>query len=67
MKQTDRLLVYRPVKIFAGYFEKIQKRGNFEENIILETVLKNVLPPGFYQMQYEFKNGEIVDAVVFVG
>jgi len=32
----------------------------------LETVLKNVLPPGMYQMQYPFKNGEIVDAAVFV-
>jgi len=32
----------------------------------LETVLKNVMPPGSYQMQYAFKNGEIVDAAVFV-
>jgi DNA recombination protein RmuC len=32
----------------------------------LETVLKNVLPPGQFQMQYPFKNGKIVDAVVFV-
>ncbi|MBU0750089.1 DNA recombination protein RmuC [Patescibacteria group bacterium] len=32
----------------------------------LETVLKNVLPPGMFQMQYPFTNGEIVDAVVFV-
>lgn len=32
----------------------------------LETVLRNVLPPGMYEMQYGFKNGEIVDAVVFV-
>jgi DNA recombination protein RmuC len=32
----------------------------------LETVLKNVLPPKSFQMQYVFKNGEIVDAVVFV-
>lgn len=32
----------------------------------LETLLKNVLAPGQYQMQYPFKNGEIVDAVVFV-
>lgn len=32
----------------------------------LETVLKNVLPPGMYQMQYGFENGEIVDAAVFV-
>ncbi len=32
----------------------------------LETVLKNVLPPGMYQIQYPFENGEIVDAAVFV-
>ncbi|OHA93903.1 MAG: hypothetical protein A3D37_00290 [Candidatus Zambryskibacteria bacterium RIFCSPHIGHO2_02_FULL_38_22] len=32
----------------------------------LETLLKNVLPPSQYQMQYVFANGEIVDAVVFV-
>ncbi len=32
----------------------------------LETVLKNVLPPGTFQMQYAFKDGTIVDAVVFV-
>ncbi|MBN2094389.1 MAG: DNA recombination protein RmuC [Candidatus Zambryskibacteria bacterium] len=32
----------------------------------LETLLKNTLPPGNYQMQYAFSNGEIVDAVVFV-
>lgn len=32
----------------------------------LETVLKNILPSGSFQMQYRFKNGEIVDAVVFV-
>lgn len=32
----------------------------------LETVLSNVLPPGSFQMQYAFENGEIVDAAVFV-
>ncbi len=32
----------------------------------LETLLKNVLAPDLYQMQYAFKNKEIVDAVVFV-
>ncbi len=32
----------------------------------LETLLKNILPPGHYKMQYAFGNGEIVDAVVFV-
>lgn len=32
----------------------------------LETLLKNVLPPGSFQMQYGFTDGTIVDAVVFV-
>lgn len=32
----------------------------------LETLLKNILPPGSYQMQYAFPDGDIVDAVVFV-
>jgi DNA recombination protein RmuC len=32
----------------------------------LETLLKNVLPVGSFQMQYPFKDGTIVDAVVFV-
>ncbi|HEY4476827.1 MAG TPA: DNA recombination protein RmuC [Candidatus Paceibacterota bacterium] len=32
----------------------------------LETLLKNVLPPGSYKMQYPFSDGTIVDAVVFV-
>jgi DNA recombination protein RmuC len=30
----------------------------------LETVLKNVLPPNGYKLQYPFKDGTIVDAVV---
>jgi len=32
----------------------------------LEALLKNVLPPGSYQMQYAFKDGDIVDAIVRV-
>ena len=32
----------------------------------LESVLKNVLPPGKFQMQYGFKSGDIVDAVIFL-
>jgi DNA recombination protein RmuC len=32
----------------------------------LETVLQNVLPPKSYQTQYSFKNGEIVDAAIFI-
>ena len=33
----------------------------------LETVIKNVLPPNSYQFQYSFKDGTVVDAVVFIG
>lgn len=32
----------------------------------LETLLKNVMPPASYQMQYPFPDGSIVDAAVFV-
>ena len=31
----------------------------------LETLLKNIFPPGVYKMQYGFKDGSIVDAVIF--
>lgn len=42
-----------------------KQRGVLGE-YFLETVLKNVLPPGTFAMQHSFKNGDIVDAVVFV-
>lgn len=32
----------------------------------LETLLKNVMPPGSYEMQFGFPDGTIVDAAVFV-
>ena len=43
-----------------------KQRGILGE-YLLETLLKNVFPPSQYQMQYPFKDGEIVDAVVFYG
>jgi DNA recombination protein RmuC len=62
----------RQVVSFADQLKSLQdilknpkQRGILGE-YYLETVLKNVLPPGSYQMQYGFSNGEIVDAVVFV-
>lgn len=62
-------------KQVMGFAEQLQSLENILKNpkqrgilgeYYLETVLKNVLPPQSYQMQYKFKNGEIVDAVVFV-
>ena len=32
----------------------------------LENVLKNILPPDNFKLQYSFKNGEIVDGVIFI-
>lgn len=64
--------VGRQTQSFAEQLQNLQdilknpkQRGILGE-YYLETVLKNVLPPGMFQMQYGFKNGEIVDAVVFV-
>lgn len=42
-----------------------KQRGVLGEYFLEET-LKNVLPPNSYEMQYKFKDGETVDAVVFV-
>lgn len=46
-------------------FKNPKQRGVVGE-YYLETLLKNVLPPGSYQMQYPFPDGTIVDAAVFV-
>lgn len=63
----------RQTQSFAEQLQNLQdilknpkQRGILGE-YYLETVLKNVLPPGMYQIQYPFKNGEIVDAAVFIG
>ncbi len=57
---------------FAGQLQSLEniltnpkQRGILGE-YFLETLLKNVLPPAAYQMQYKFKDGETVDAVIFV-
>ncbi len=53
------------LKSLQDILKNPKQRGILGE-YYLETVLKNVLPPGSYQMQYGFKDGTIVDAVVFV-
>lgn len=40
-----------------------KQRGNLGE-AALEEILSNMLPPGKYEMQYRFTNGEVVDAVI---
>lgn len=63
-------------KQVAGFAEQLRnlqdvlqnpkQRGVFGE-YYLETLLQNAFNPKQYQMQYRFKDGEIVDAVLFVG
>lgn len=59
----------------VGFSEQLQNLQDILKNpkqrgvlgeYYLETLLKNVLPPGVFQMQYAFKDGEIVDAIVRV-
>ena len=57
---------------FANQMKTLEKilgnqkqRGIFGE-IQLENLLSNVLPPEIFQMQYSFKDGSIVDAIVKV-
>jgi DNA recombination protein RmuC len=67
LKETNK-----QVMGFTAQLENLQNtlqnpkhRGILGE-YFLENVLKNVLPPGSYQMQYKFSDGDIVDAAVFV-
>ena len=53
------------LKSLQDILKNPKQRGILGE-YYLETTLKNVLPPDGYQIQYPFKNGEIVDAAVFV-
>ncbi|NQU78074.1 DNA recombination protein RmuC, partial [Candidatus Falkowbacteria bacterium] len=60
-------------KQVIGFASQLQSLENILKNpkqrgilgeYYLETVLKNVLAPGQFQMQYKFKDGETVDAIV---
>ncbi len=79
--QTERALTEKITRLeetsrqVVGFADQLQDLQDVLQNpkhrgvlgeYYLETVLKNVLPPKNYQMQYEFKNGDIVDAAVFV-
>jgi len=54
------------IRSLESILKNPKQRGVLGE-YYLESVLKNVLPPGSFQMQYKFKDGEIVDAAVFIG
>lgn len=53
------------LKTLQNVLQNPKQRGVFGE-YYLESVLDNILPSKNYKMQYKFKDGEIVDAVVFL-
>lgn len=53
------------LKTLQNVLQNPKQRGVFGE-YYLQTVLDNVMAPGQFQMQYKFKDGEIVDAVIFL-
>ncbi len=63
--QKQVMNVTEQLKGLEDILKNPKQRGILGE-YYLETLLKNVFPPNQYQMQYKFKDGTIVDAVVFV-
>lgn len=69
-KLTELGETNKQIKDIGGQLEWLERiltnpkqRGVLGE-YFLETILKNMFPPENYEMQYKFKNGEIVDAVI---
>ncbi len=67
LDETNRRVVdvADELKTLQNVLSNPKQRGVFGE-FYLKNVLENILPPGQFQMQYGFKNGEIVDAVIFL-
>jgi DNA recombination protein RmuC len=67
LDETNRRVVdvADELKTLQNVLSNPKQRGVFGE-YYLKSVLENVLPPGQFQMQYKFRDGEIVDAVIFL-
>lgn len=65
LDETNRRVVdvADELKLLQNVLQNPKQRGVLGE-YYLETVLANVLPPSRFSMQYAFKNGDIVDAVI---
>jgi DNA recombination protein RmuC len=51
------------LKTLQNILQNPKQRGGVGE-YYLQTVLENVLPPGVFELQYSFKDGEKVDAII---
>lgn len=65
LKDSNRRVsdVAEELRTLQNVLQNPKQRGGLGE-YYLDTVLGNVLPPHVYEMQYRFKDGEIVDAVI---
>ena len=67
LDETNRRVVdvADELKTLQNVLQNPKQRGVFGE-FYLQSVLENVLPPGQFQLQYRFSDGETVDAVIFL-
>ena len=67
LDETDKRVVdvADELKTLQNALQNPKQRGVFGE-FYLNSVLENVLPPNQWQAQYKFRDGETVDAVIFL-
>ena len=67
LDETNRQVkdVADDLRMLQNILQHPKQRGVLGE-YFLQTVLDNVLPPDRFSLQYKFKNGDIVDAVIFL-
>lgn len=67
LDETNRQVkdVADDLRSLQNILQNPKQRGVLGE-YFLQTVLDNVLPPDRFSLQYRFKNGDIVDAVIFL-
>ncbi len=67
ISETNRRVVSvaDELKTLQAVLQNPKQRGVFGE-FYLDSVLSNILPPKSYQLQYKFKDNQIVDAAIFL-
>lgn len=67
LDETNRRVVgvADELRLLQNVLQNPKQRGVLGE-YYLETVLMNVLPPDRFQLQYKFRDGQTVDAVIFL-
>ena len=67
LEETNRQVIdyQKQIQSLEDILKNPKQRGILGE-YFLEELLSNVFAPNQYQLQYSFKNGDIVDAVIFV-